>query len=444
MFNPFFSALLLLALTQHALSQDTFDWAKINSSDTLDWTPCNTDFECARFKTPLDYKNPDAASTSIALIRLPALVPRNSSDYRGPILFNPGGPGQTGVGLILGLGPLFRTIIGPQFDLVSFDPRGVARSLPRASFFLSQAERAQFPPQISLNASQDAFGRSIANDVVRSALAGARDDGSLRFLNTESTARDMLRIVEAHGQEKLQYWGFSYGTILGSTFAAMFPDKIERMVIDGVLDAEDYYSAEYRTPFLDIDKTWKTFLDGCVAAGPTACALHEQNATAIQAKIDALERRLLIHPVPTVVNSSIPEYHTIIDYSILRLTMWNAMYTPYKSFQKLASALDDLISHGDGAALYAMSMGNSGSPPLYECPSADDPFAPVMDAGIAVACNDGKSVSADYADLRKHHEALCATSSWCDTFGIRMFCVYVSVALFVASTTVWFDLFSFY
>ncbi|KAK7036365.1 hypothetical protein R3P38DRAFT_3184149 [Favolaschia claudopus] len=330
--------------------------------DTLDWTPCNTDFECARFKTPLDYKNPDAASTSIALIRLPALVPR------------------------------------------------VARSLPRASFFLNQAERAQFPPQISLNASQDAFGRSIANDLVRSTLAGARDDGSLRFLNTESTARDMLKIVEAHGQEKLQYWGFSYGTILGSTFAAMFPDKIERMVIDGVLDAEDYYSAEYRTPFLDIDKTWETFLDGCVAAGPNACALHSQNATAIQAKLDALERRLLTHPVPTLVNinSSTPEYHTI-DYSILRLTMWNALYTPYKSFQKLASALDDLISRGDGAALYAMSVGNSGSPPLYECPqangSAEDQFAPVMDAGIAVACNDGKRVSADYKDLREHHEA---------------------------------------
>ncbi|KAK7042052.1 hypothetical protein R3P38DRAFT_3260137 [Favolaschia claudopus] len=56
--------------------------------------------------------------------------------------------------------PLFRAIIGPEFDLVGFDPRGIARSLPRASFFATQEERVQFPPEISFNASQDAFFNS--------------------------------------------------------------------------------------------------------------------------------------------------------------------------------------------------------------------------------------------------------------------------------------------
>ncbi|KAK7036366.1 Abhydrolase-4 domain-containing protein [Favolaschia claudopus] len=416
--------------SKHVLTQDTFDWAQIQSSETLDWTPCNTDFECARLKTPLDYANPNASSTSIALVRLAATVPRNSSDYRGPILFNPGGPGGSGVDTILELGSLFRTILGPSFDLVGFDPRGIARSLPRASFFTTQAERAQFPPQISLNASQDAFGRTMANSMLEATLAGARDDhGSLRFINTEATARDMMKIVEAYGEEKLQYWGFSYGTVLGATFAAMFPDKIGRMAIDGVLDADDYYSAEYRTPFLDIDKTWKTFLDGCVAAGPDACALYEQNTTAIQAKILALERQLLTRPVPAIVDvdasSPTPAYHAV-DYSLLRLTMFDALYKPYKLFQPLASALHDLISSGNASALYEMSVGGSGSPPLYACPansSAEDRFASVIDAGIAVICNDGKSISADYEDVKKNYEALCATSSWCDVFSMRMPCL---------------------
>ncbi|KAK6981586.1 Abhydrolase-4 domain-containing protein [Favolaschia claudopus] len=447
MLNPLFSALILFTFSKHVSTQDTFDWAQIQSSETLDWTPCNTEFECARLKvsfhlpvisklmfysstqTPLDYKNPNASSTSIALVRLAATVPRTSSDYRGPILFNPGGPGGSGVDTILELGSLFRTILGPSFDLVGFDPRGIARSLPRASFFTTQAERAQFPPQISLNASQDAFGRTMANSMLEAKLAGARDDGSLRFINTEATARDMLKIVEAYGEEKLQYWGFSYGTVLGATFAAMFPDKIGRMAIDGVLDADDYYSAEYLTPFLDIDKTWQTFLDGCVAAGPDACALYEQNTTAIQAKIDALERQLLTRPVPAIVDasSSTPAYHAV-DYSLLRLTMFDALYKPYKLFQPLASALHDLISSGNASALYKMSVGGSGSPPLYACPansnsSVEDQFASVIDAGIAVICNDGKSIGADYEDVKKNYEALCATSSWCDVFSMRMPCL---------------------
>ncbi len=44
---------------------------------------------------------------------------------------------------------------------------------------------------------------------VLSQLAGEADTGYLRHINTDNAARDMLRIVEAHGRSKIQYWGFS-------------------------------------------------------------------------------------------------------------------------------------------------------------------------------------------------------------------------------------------
>lgn len=55
-----------------------------------------------------------------------------------------------------------------------------------------------------------------------------------RFVSTASVARDMLHIIEKLGEEKLKYWGFSYGTFLGVTFASLWPQKVGRMVLDGI------------------------------------------------------------------------------------------------------------------------------------------------------------------------------------------------------------------
>lgn len=64
------------------------------------------------------------------------------------------------------------------------------------------------------------------------------------LVGTAFTARDMARVAEVLDDDSLiRYWGFSYGTLLGATIAAMFPERVDRMVLDGVLNPHEYYNA---------------------------------------------------------------------------------------------------------------------------------------------------------------------------------------------------------
>jgi pimeloyl-ACP methyl ester carboxylesterase len=169
------------------------------------------------------------------------------------------------------------------FDIIGFDPRGINNTTPSTDCFpddvtlgawAQQARGQGFPRsnesfafswsrQISMAKScswrlgQDdvmEIGRymstpSVVEDmlVMIEALGQWREEEALKLMRKDSTSMTgylFEQIRSKRGKERLLYWGFSYGTLLGSTFAAMHPDRIERMALDGVVDAEDYYSSE--------------------------------------------------------------------------------------------------------------------------------------------------------------------------------------------------------
>ncbi|KAF8890373.1 Alpha/Beta hydrolase protein [Infundibulicybe gibba] len=369
------------------VSNRPFSWDDVEPSPALTWHDCYISRQCARLIVPRDHSDPQGATITIALARVVSSVPVDSPEYRGPVLINPGGPGGSGVDFVVNSGDAISKILGPQFDVVGFDPRGVGRSTPGVSFFDTPATRAL------------AWGRA---QIIGKLASDHIDQDALVHINTDSTARDMLRIVQAHGREKLQYWGFSYGSVLGLTFAALFPDKVARLVVDGVVDAENYYSTLWDNNLLDTDKTLQAFFDGCHQAGPKLCPFYAPTPEKISQNLDALYAAVTARPVPVYTQTA----YGLIDYSRLRLTVFNSLYRPYQTFPSLARALADLAS-GDGTVLYQMLEG-----PRFQCSCGPpEPFVSVSsEAQIAILCGDGQVVPPDFESAESFYKKFSDTT----------------------------------
>ncbi|KAJ7320978.1 alpha/beta hydrolase fold-domain-containing protein [Mycena albidolilacea] len=387
----------------------------------LEWTACSDTHQCARLNVPLNYSEPHAEKAVIAIIRYPATVPADSPLYRGPILFNPGGPGGSGVAFIESAGPALAQLVGPEFDIIGFDPRGVARSTPRVSLFETDAERALWPvgPIRDLNASEDAVARHWARAQITGRLASETAASYLPHINTENTARDMLRIVEAHGREKLQYWGFSYGTVLGAVFASIFPDKVERLIIDGVVDTEDYFDTMWANNLIDADKALQTFFDGCFAAGPNGCAFYAPTPEAIAQNLTDLYESVRARPVPVRTAS----HYGLVDFELLHDTMLSILYAPLVYFDFIPDALAAL-ARGDGGPLLDAIVAAGPRPFECSCDSDKEQFEFLEQAAsLAILCNDGRAVPFELDEAERHYKSVAKTSSFGSLFAsIRIAC----------------------
>lgn len=210
-----------------------WSWDVLSPSDTLKWHKCYDNLECARFSVPLDWLNPsDSRRVALAVVRKNAT---DQKDYLGPLFVNPGGPGGSGVAWVRESGEFLQIAAGANHDIISWDPRGVGATTPSAHCW-SNPQQAEIWEMGKLGLVDSHPG--MLNDLyARWSISNAQCEASmgelLRYAGTTSVARDMLAISEALGLKKIRYWGQSYGTVLGGTFAAMYPDKIERMLVDG-------------------------------------------------------------------------------------------------------------------------------------------------------------------------------------------------------------------
>lgn len=100
------------------------------------------------------------------------------------------------------------------------------------------------------------------------------------YVTTPAVAHDLLTFIEAEAETagqspaeaRLWAYGISYGTVIGSTFASMFPDRVGRMILDGVLNAEQYYNNDWRDNVDQMDEAMGQFLSLCHSAGLGNCS----------------------------------------------------------------------------------------------------------------------------------------------------------------------------
>lgn len=249
----------------------------------------------------------------------------------------------------------------------------------------------------------DAYARMSAYTTVCEKSLG--DSGILRHSSTASHARDMLEILHQLGEEKLKYWGFSYGTVLGGVFAAMYPDKVGRLVSDGNVDLREWHNKEHLNFLHDTDKVMQAFFDLCHRAGPDVCAFYAPSPDAIKTRLEALFASLKVRPVVVPVDKDLgPEIPDIVTYSRMRKVLSSTLYQPQRAFPRFAKTLLAL-ENGNGRPFYEQTSGREQfaavcqaetTPPTTPLTGFDEGTA---DAFGAVMCSDSVPILNDVEDF---------------------------------------------
>ncbi|KAF7197965.1 putative hydrolase [Pseudocercospora fuligena] len=412
-------------------TQPHLDFESIPTSDHLVWSKCADKFDCARLIVPLDWQNvSNPNNISLALIRLPAKVPDSDPNHGGTIITNPGGPGGPGTLWALeNAEKLQKQLAGPKnYEILSFDPRGVFSSTPNAYCFENAMQAEIWYDQKAavggLGSGDYALKYNWAAEKARGELCAnsgngkyANGDNVRQYVSTAYVARDILEIVNkidqqrlsvvnsplgsgedsqrtlatgtynSHSAGKLQYFGTSYGTFLGQAFAAMFPQHVGRMVLDANIDADNWVS-RYESGIDDHSKIRDYFFETCFA-GREKCDFYraeDHSPGDVRRRFDNLVKSLGEFPqYATGEGRAMPITNAEIQDGFLVAT-----YQPLFYFKPFAKFLNDVLSDV-----------NPGIP-FWERPvPTKDTFTDKLlqqkyqggEVGPAVHCSDGPPLS---------------------------------------------------
>jgi pimeloyl-ACP methyl ester carboxylesterase len=389
------SSTFLSSLNPYAAPvSSSFDWNSISPSSNLIYHACYERLECARLEVPLDWSNlSNPNRVVLAIARLPAKVDVNDATFGGTIVLNPGGPGGSGIALIHDVGTWLQEIVDDRkhYELLSFDPRGVHHTTPSVACFRDSFSRQVFQAKMSaldtldsteaLNfkwATTDGFGSLCAGEEV----AGYIDGSNIRsYVSTRLVARDMIAIVDKvdeqrHGSSPafkkvatregagtgdthqhiihrdvvdrhqvplVNYWGFSYGTILGNTLVSLFPERIGRAVLDGVVDAVDYLASPgWLSNLQNTDDALQSLYRYCFESH-SACPLFEKSDTgpsSIESRVNAFLQNLTQNPMPAIHDGTTE----LVTYADVRKVIFQSTYSPTQYYPALAQLLSHLMS----------------------------------------------------------------------------------------------------
>ena len=236
---------------------------------TLDWQPCGNGLECAEALVPRDYADPLGPKYRVAVARRTA---RDPAQRLGPLFFNFGGPGSGTVGALAGAAMGTFAALNQRFDLIAVDARGTGASEALIDCRVDQETQGLYaqPFITPQNLDVDAW-TARARGYVEACVEN--DGGTIGVAATANVARDIELVRRALGPEPLAYLGYSYGTFLGATYAALFPHGYRGMVLDSPVDADEYInrpSDGLRAQSAGFERALGRFFTAC-AQDPVAC-----------------------------------------------------------------------------------------------------------------------------------------------------------------------------
>jgi pimeloyl-ACP methyl ester carboxylesterase len=301
------------------------------ASGHIAWSPCPkaSGYLCGTLAVPLDYHHPSAGTVSLAVIERP--VPQS----KGVIVFNPGGPGESGVLILPILGSLVPAAVSDQFTLVSFDERGTGSSEP-----------------LLCGPSAAAASSAIAGTAgATRTFGGLEHSCQAKFpalfptVNTTTSARDLDQLRAALGVKQIDFYGMSYGTALGAAYAQLFPSHVRAVVLDGAVDANLSLASDAKADAAAIETALTHELQSCTA--PAGCPLGADPV----AFYKHLQQQLTRSPLPAPGGGDTTPVTVGDLYTATLLYLSAPTFTPGYVPALVAAAA------GNGAPLRSVALG---------------------------------------------------------------------------------------
>jgi pimeloyl-ACP methyl ester carboxylesterase len=336
-------------------------------SQQLEWQPCepfalsetvraayqSTRLSCANLIVPLDYAAPAGRTVSIGVLRSPA----SGGERIGSLVVNPGGPGASGMSAAAGLSSSPRTrSLRASFDFVGFDTRGTGGSRPLVQCWTDaevDADRADTDttrtPEGIAEIKQETADY-VADCVARTGQSAGIDGTSfLLSLGTDTTVKDIDVLRAVLGDEKLTFLGYSYGTLLGRTYAVQFPKNVRALVLDGAVDPTADGDAQELGQARGFQAAFEAFARWCADQG--SCPLGSDPARATAA-YQQLTRPLREDPLPMADGR-------VLSYSDATTGTFYLLYFGEDGYEPLSTALSALAA-GSGEQLMSAADGYLG------------------------------------------------------------------------------------
>jgi len=377
---------LLLSAVVAVLALGVLPVPPAGADSGLRWRSCRGGFECATLTVPWDDAAPDGPTVDLAIVRAPARDPQRRI---GSLLINPGGPGGSAIGFVRGSYGALPAELRDRFDIVGVDPRGSGESDPvSCGYDMASFYAADFSPDDQ--AERDALAAEVRRFV--DACVAANGD-YLRHVSTADTVRDLDKVREALGDEKLTFLGYSYGTLIGARYAEAYPDRVRALVLDGAVDPAIPSQEMQVEQAAGFEGVLDGFLRWC--AKHTDCAFHRDGQTA--RAFDDLSARVDREGLP--VPDTRPE--RVLSDTEFELGVGAIGYEGKAGYRYLGEALD-AADRGDGSAIADLSDS-------YTERNGDGTYGTIQDAFLAISCADGPAVGS-VADVARIEAAAAAVA----------------------------------